>query len=41
VVFKFYKDQATLTSALRSKAIDMTWLKDPRVAAQVARPRRI
>lgn len=37
VVFKFYKDQATLTSALRSKAIDMTWLKDPRVAAQVAR----
>jgi peptide/nickel transport system substrate-binding protein len=37
VIFKFYKDQATLTSALRSKAIDMTWLKDPRVAAQVAK----
>ncbi|OJY33806.1 MAG: peptide ABC transporter substrate-binding protein [Rhizobiales bacterium 65-9] len=33
VVFKFYKDQSTLTSALRSKAIDMTWLKDPKVAA--------
>ncbi|MEZ5783983.1 MAG: ABC transporter substrate-binding protein [Rhizobiaceae bacterium] len=37
VVFKFYRDQATLTSALRSKAVDMTWLKDPRVAAQVAK----
>ena len=33
VIFKFYKDQATLSSALRSKAIDMTWLKDPKVAA--------
>lgn len=37
VVFKFFKDQATITSALRSKAIDMTWLKDPRVAAQIAK----
>jgi len=37
VVFKFYKDQATLTSALRSRAIDMTWLKDPKVAATIAR----
>ena len=37
VVFKFYKDQATITSALRSKAIDMTWLKDPRVAGQIAK----
>lgn len=37
VIFRFYKDQSTLTSALRSRAIDMTWLKDPRVAAQVAR----
>ncbi len=37
VIFKFYKDQATITSALRSKGIDMTWLKDPRVAAQVAK----
>jgi peptide/nickel transport system substrate-binding protein len=37
VVFKFYKDQATLASALRSKAIDMTWLKDPRVAAQISK----
>ena len=34
VVFRFFKDQATLTSALRSKAIDMTWLKDPKVSAQ-------
>ena len=37
VVFKFYKDQATLSSALRSKAIDMTWLKDPKVAALMAK----
>jgi peptide/nickel transport system substrate-binding protein len=37
VVFKFYKDQSTLSSALRSKAIDMTWLKDPKVAALMAR----
>lgn len=37
VVFKFYKDQATLTSALRSRAIDMTWLKDPKVAAAITR----
>jgi peptide/nickel transport system substrate-binding protein len=37
VVFKFFKDQSSLTSALRSKAIDMTWLKDPKVAAQVVK----
>jgi peptide/nickel transport system substrate-binding protein len=37
VVFKFYKDQATLSSALRSRAIDMTWLKDPKVAGAMAR----
>ncbi len=37
VVFKFFKDQSSLTSALRSKAIDMTWLKDPKVASQVAK----
>lgn len=37
VVFKFYKDQATLTSALRSRTIDMTWVKDPKVAAAIAR----
>jgi len=37
VVFKFFKDQATLTSALRSRAIDMTWLKDPKVAAAIAK----
>ncbi len=37
VVFRFFKDQSSLTSALRSKAIDMTWLKNPRVAALIAR----
>jgi peptide/nickel transport system substrate-binding protein len=37
VVFRFFKDQASLTSALRSKAIDMTWFKDPRVSAQIVR----
>ncbi|EKF18505.1 ABC transporter substrate-binding protein [Nitratireductor pacificus] len=37
VVFRFYKDQSTLSSALRSKAIDMTWLKDPKVAALMSR----
>jgi len=37
VVFKFFKDQASITSALRSKAIDMTWFKDPKVSAQIVR----
>lgn len=37
VVFKFFKDQASLTAALRSKAIDMTWFKDPRVSAQIVK----
>lgn len=37
VIFKFYKDQATLTSALRSRAIDMTWVKDPKVATAISR----
>lgn len=37
VVFKFFKDQSALSSALRSKAIDMTWFKDPKVAEQVAK----
>ncbi|MBM3524583.1 MAG: ABC transporter substrate-binding protein [Alphaproteobacteria bacterium] len=37
VAFRFFKDQASLTSALRSKAIDMTWFKDPKVSAQVVR----
>ncbi len=37
VVFRFFKDQASITSALRSKAIDMTWFKDPKVSAQIAR----
>ncbi len=37
VVFKFFKDQSSITSALRSKAIDMTWLKDPKVAAQIVK----
>lgn len=35
VVFRFFKDQASITSALRSKAIDMTWFKDPKVSAQI------
>jgi peptide/nickel transport system substrate-binding protein len=37
VIFKFFKDQASLSSALRSKAIDMTWFKDPKVAGQIAK----
>lgn len=37
VVFKFFKDQSALASALRSKAIDMTWLKNPKVAALITR----
>jgi peptide/nickel transport system substrate-binding protein len=37
VVFRFFKDQASLTSALRSRAIDMTWFKDPKVSAQIMR----
>ncbi|WP_211229485.1 ABC transporter substrate-binding protein [Nakamurella lactea] len=37
VVFTFFKDQSSITSALRSKAIDMTWLKDPKVAAQIVK----
>ncbi|MCP8937741.1 ABC transporter substrate-binding protein [Alsobacter sp. SYSU M60028] len=37
VAFRFFKDQASLTTALRSKAIDMTWFKDPRVSAQIVR----
>ncbi len=35
VVFRFFGDQASIISALRSRAIDMTYLKDPKVAAQV------
>ena len=37
VVFRFFKDQASITSALRSKAIDLTWFKDPKVSAQIVR----
>jgi len=37
VVFRFFKDQSSITSALRSKAIDMTWFKDPKVSAQIIR----
>jgi peptide/nickel transport system substrate-binding protein len=37
VTFRFFKDQASITSALRSKAIDMTWFKDPKVSAQIVR----
>lgn len=40
VVFRFFKDQAAITSALRSKAIDMTWLKDPKVADQTVKTSR-
>ena len=40
VVFKFFKDQASLASALRSKAIDMTWFKDPKVSAQIVKGSR-
>ena len=40
VVFKFFKDQASLASALRSKAIDMTWFKDPKVSAQIVKTTR-
>ncbi|MEO8855470.1 MAG: ABC transporter substrate-binding protein, partial [Burkholderiaceae bacterium] len=36
VVFKF-KDQGSLASALRSKAIDMTWFKDPKFSAQIVK----
>lgn len=37
VAFRFFKDQSSITSALRSKAIDMTWFKDPKVSAQIVR----
>lgn len=37
VVFRFFKDQSSLASALRSKAIDMTWLKNPKVAALITK----
>ena len=37
VVFRFFKDQGSLTSALRSRAIDMTWFKDPKVSSQIVR----
>jgi len=40
LVFKFFKDQASLVSALRSKAIDMTWFKDPKVSAQIVKGSR-
>ena len=40
VVFKFFKDQGSLASALRSKAIDMTWFKDPKVSAQIVKTTR-
>ncbi len=40
VVFRFFKDQASITSALRSRAIDMTWFKDPKVSAQIVRTSR-
>ncbi len=40
VVFKFFKDQGSLASAIRSKAIDMTWFKDPKVSAQIVKTTR-
>lgn len=40
VIFKFFKDQSSLASALRSKAIDMTWFKNPKVAALIAKTSR-
>lgn len=36
VTFRFFGDQASLVSALRSNAVHMTWLKDPKVATTVA-----
>lgn len=32
VTFNFLKDQASIISAMRSKAVDMSWVKDPQVA---------
>jgi peptide/nickel transport system substrate-binding protein len=34
--FLFFKDASSLFAALRSKSIDMTWLKDPKVAKATA-----
>lgn len=36
-VFRLYRDNATILSALRIKAIDMTSVRDPRLAAPVTR----
>lgn len=36
VTFRFFGDQSSLVSALRSGAVHMTWLKDPKVAESVA-----
>lgn len=37
VVFRFFKDQSALASALRSRSVDMTWLKNPKVAELITR----
>jgi len=37
VIFRFFKDQSALASALRSRSIDMTWLKNPKVADLITR----
>lgn len=37
LVFRFFRDTAAITAALRARSIDMTWFRDPRVAAQIVR----
>jgi peptide/nickel transport system substrate-binding protein len=40
VVMKYFGDQSSILSAIRSGSVDMTWLSDPKVAATVgARPK--
>lgn len=35
VVMKYFDDESSIVSAIRSGAVDMTWLTDPKVAASV------
>jgi len=37
VVFKLLGDETSIIAALRSRSVDMAWLKDPKVAQNVAR----
>jgi peptide/nickel transport system substrate-binding protein len=37
VVFKLLGDEMSIIAALRSKSVDMAWLKDPKVAQNVAK----